>query len=56
MTLTIMPVSLKETGKMIMELPTMEFAMATPVMKVDLPMVIYLFMIFLLFLVLESAI
>ena len=41
---------------MIMELPTMEFAMATPVMKVDLPMVIYLFMIFLLFLVLESAI
>jgi hypothetical protein len=30
------PVLLNVTGKMIMELPIMELAMATPVMKVDL--------------------
>ncbi len=38
-----MPVSLYATGKIIMELPTIELAMATPVMKVDLAIIINLF-------------
>ena len=38
MTLMNTPVLLKATGKMIMELPIMELAMAMPVMKVDLTM------------------
>lgn len=37
-TLIRMPVWLKVTGKRIIELPIMELAIATPDMKVDLPM------------------
>ena len=36
MTLMRIPVWLKVTGKRIIEVPTMELAMATPVMIVDL--------------------
>ena len=42
-TLTRMPVWLKVTGKRIMDVPIMELAMATPVMMVDLPIVLYIY-------------
>lgn len=40
-----MPYWLKLRGKMIMEEPTMELAMATPVMKTDLPIGIIIYFV-----------